>query len=610
MSKILRFLFSDFESRNSIQAEEDLYFPKNSQVNRFRKGNQEKLSFDIGFYRKILLITSIIIPVFSYAISNFYSGIHRPLWIRILFFAIPLIIFVLSYFSPFVRRNVRKFYFACGYSASPFLIYLIYRNDFFSFYIFSFIFTIFAVTISIVTKRELIYFLLYIIILDMIGLFIFSKYPNPVELEFSKIYIFHAYIFVASLISYSIISSRLEQIIRLEKTEEFKNRVEGFLDEARQELENIKLALETSSMVAILDKSGNIIYANENFIRITGYSNIADEGERQNFLNSGQHSREYFLRLWNMIESGNVWSGELCNLRRNGHVYWMSTTIVPIFDSSTIPERFLVVGYDITLRKLNEVKLVQSEEKYRSLYNSIKHDLLLASEAQKILIPEPQNIPSLTIKSFVHPFMEVSGDIILPHYVNETCVEIFLADIAGHGIAPALVSAVVVMAYYDHAKELNHNDQPLDTILVSIRDRIKNIMMDQFISGVYLRYNANTRILKYTYAGHLPGILLRDGELIFIQGEGTPLLSEYKLNLCEYSIQLYANDRILFFTDGAYELSNTNSDILGYDSFIKIAAEELKHLDKNPIANIFKKLIDFSDNNFQDDLSLLFLQIE
>ena len=62
---------------------------------------------------------------------------------------------------------------------------------------------------------------------------------------------------------------------------------------------------------------GRIIYANENFIKCTGYSKNEILEMKYSFLQSGVHSSKFYADLWETVLAGNIWQGEICNKNIN-----------------------------------------------------------------------------------------------------------------------------------------------------------------------------------------------------------------------------------------------------------------------------------------------------
>jgi PAS domain S-box-containing protein len=135
------------------------------------------------------------------------------------------------------------------------------------------------------------------------------------------------------------------------------------LQQREAELKKHSLAIEQSpAIVVITDLEGTIEYVNPAFTRVTGYSREEAIGQNPRILKSGRHSREFYEALWGTITSGRVWSGEFSNKRKNGTLYWETTTISPIRNKVGEITHFVAVKEDITDRKKMETEMLQNLE--------------------------------------------------------------------------------------------------------------------------------------------------------------------------------------------------------------------------------------------------------
>lgn len=159
-------------------------------------------------------------------------------------------------------------------------------------------------------------------------------------------------------------------------------------NEALQKALELENALESSTNLIYVDIKGNIIYANNSIKNASGYSPKELIGKKMNIFNSGFHPKEYFQEMWNTILAGNIWSGEIRNVRKDGSYFWVFGTIIPIRDINGKIQYFINVRQDITevkqLKTSNIRDVIDAQEKEKESFAKELHDglgqILLASK--------------------------------------------------------------------------------------------------------------------------------------------------------------------------------------------------------------------------------------
>ena len=180
--------------------------------------------------------------------------------------------------------------------------------------------------------------------------------------------------------------------------EELEDRVVGIdqLEEKNRRLESVisrmndfQYALDSSSIVVIIDIKGTIVYVNDKFCEISKYSRKELMGQSSDILDSGFYSIDFWKDVWNTIEQGKVWSGETKEKAKDGSTYWVTKTIVPFLTTKGKPYKYMFVNQDITLSKELEQRIISSmiysQEKDREVLAEDLHEGIAQSLAALML---------------------------------------------------------------------------------------------------------------------------------------------------------------------------------------------------------------------------------
>ena len=123
-----------------------------------------------------------------------------------------------------------------------------------------------------------------------------------------------------------------------------------------------------ANAIVITDKNGVILWTNQAFSELTGYSSEDALSQNPRQLKSGEHDASFYANLWTTIASGNTWHGELHNKRKDGSLYAEEMTITPVRIGGGEITNYIAIKHDITSRKSAESRLRQAEEKYRAIF--------------------------------------------------------------------------------------------------------------------------------------------------------------------------------------------------------------------------------------------------
>lgn len=171
----------------------------------------------------------------------------------------------------------------------------------------------------------------------------------------------------------------------IQRQEEALKQANGQIMAAMGSLEEQQFALDQHAIVAVTDLKGTITHANEKFVDISGYSLEELLGKNHRILNSGYHSKEFFIQMYRTIAKGNVWHGEICNCNKQGELYWVDTTIIALKDARNLPKSYIAIRADITERKHKELEVKEALTLMNATLESTDNGILVTSCEGEIL---------------------------------------------------------------------------------------------------------------------------------------------------------------------------------------------------------------------------------
>ena len=133
---------------------------------------------------------------------------------------------------------------------------------------------------------------------------------------------------------------------------------------AQEELAKLSLvASKTDNAVIITDRDGLVEWVNDGFVRLTGYSLSDAIGKKPGHILQGPSTDPATVkRISKLLKSRINFTEEILNYHKNGHPYWVSMNVTPIFGEAGEPVGFISIESDVTERKKAEEALEQARE--------------------------------------------------------------------------------------------------------------------------------------------------------------------------------------------------------------------------------------------------------
>jgi serine phosphatase RsbU (regulator of sigma subunit) len=254
-------------------------------------------------------------------------------------------------------------------------------------------------------------------------------------------------------------------------------------------------------------------------------------------------------------------------------------------------------------RKYEEKLALASLEAF---HNKITKELATAKAIQDSLVPKEFPISDqLNFQSRYLPHDAVGGDAIA-YSEHANYIDFYFADVSGHGIASAFLSAMSSKVF-DFVSKLQLT--PADS-LSEIEKQLSSIPDNLlFISCIYFRILPEQKLIEYSYGGHHSILLIREGEILALPGKGSLVLVSLFKFRNNYSFELKHNDRLVFYSYGFIEVWNKNNEILEEEGLKRII-HKIKNL---PIEEFCSQLTDrvvaYSHLKPSDDMTLLAIDV-
>lgn len=302
---------------------------------------------------------------------------------------------------------------------------------------------------------------------------------------------------------------------------------------------------------------------------------------------------------------------------------------IPILDASGAVIGLQGMFWDITDIKLAEQRiskakdeLAASEELLREKNLQMENDLTMAREIQQAMLPQqypvlPRGVaPEESAFQFTHryfPSGTVGGDFFSVTPISDLEVAVFLCDVAGHGVRSALITTMI-RALVEDLRHLAHDPglfmTELNTKLFAI---LKPGGSTLLTTAFFLVANSATGQMRYVNAGHPKPFLLRRAVGLVEEIKSlTQKKSQAALGLFEdftyqsSELKLGANDLVLLFTDGLYEVHAPDQEIYTREMLLSATRHHAQLPASELVDTLIKEVQNYgAEQPFEDDVCVV-----
>lgn len=290
---------------------------------------------------------------------------------------------------------------------------------------------------------------------------------------------------------------------------------------------------------------------------------------------------------------------------------------------------FLLCTYEVAVQKNAELgrakkQVEEQASELREKNEQMESDLQLARDLQRKFLP--QNFPRFpagvaadqSAVKFCHRYLSTSalgGDFFNVLPISATQVGVLICDVMGHGVRAALVTAVVRGLVQELRAAANDPGLFMTQLNAALQDILKEIGSPLFTSAFYVLIDLAAGELRYASAGHASPLHVQRGSgnvvpLSLNGGKPGPVLGVLPdSRYATFTGPLSADDAIVLFTDGLYEVESPDGALYDLDmllaaskQFATLGVEEL-------IDRLVAEVEAFGAAGFDDDVCVVGVEV-
>jgi serine phosphatase RsbU (regulator of sigma subunit) len=269
----------------------------------------------------------------------------------------------------------------------------------------------------------------------------------------------------------------------------------------------------------------------------------------------------------------------------------------------------------LELATANELLVSQEKELKETLARldgvnrELVDELNLASELQKSLLPRsyPSDIPLEFAHKFI-PLNSIGGDFFDVLRLDARTLGMVIADVSGHGVGPALVTALLKSSFGLHCRGLR---SPA-AIMTALNEELENVLITgHYVTAFAALIDTESLELRYCSAGHPNQLLIKaNGESHELATMGFLLGMMANMDYEEKSLILDPGDSLVLFTDGVIESPDMEGRFFGREGILRsVSSRRGSSVDELSDGLLTDLLSWTQGTEASDDITILMTQV-
>ncbi len=268
---------------------------------------------------------------------------------------------------------------------------------------------------------------------------------------------------------------------------------------------------------------------------------------------------------------------------------------------------------EVIARVATHLRIKSLTDELQEALNKINKDLEIVRKIQLSLVPESfPSFENIKFSQYYNIKNKTGGDYLDFVNIDDNNIGVIVVDVEGHGIYSTVFMAIIKTIVTTKFPEILDPSEALCILNNKILSLTKETKFATIFYGII-----NIKEMKITYAnaGHHEPVIFNknNGDIDLLKCKKGFPVGLFPTDVENYGKgvkDLKKGDRIAIFTDGILEAKNPKNELFGKDRLFNLIKEtkDLKIDDAKDL--IINKVIEFSEDNIDDDVTLLLIEVE
>jgi serine phosphatase RsbU (regulator of sigma subunit) len=263
----------------------------------------------------------------------------------------------------------------------------------------------------------------------------------------------------------------------------------------------------------------------------------------------------------------------------------------------------LIIGIAVLVLLFHRIEM--NQKAYFQVENEhklIQNEMQIAMNIQRsILVHDFIDDDRLSVHATLVPMQSVGGDL-YDFYRDGDYVTFIIGDVSGKGMPAAMFMSATITLFRATVK---HHLSP-KVIMEEINSTLSsNNSQMMFVTAFVGRLHLPTGQLTYCNAGHLPPLIVRDGQCRWfeLQEANVILGLDETFRSTEQSTTMDHGEQFIVFTDGVTEAENVQKELLGFDRLLEQLQALHQPIDDQTVYNVVCRFSDGAEQS--DDIAIM-----